>query len=69
VTGNLRLRIGCALPEAVPAASGRWMLPSDEEPSCRCLSPRVLARSRYDAHWLRQASDVQNTLEALATTA
>ena len=45
------------------------MSPFNEEPSCRCLSPRVLSRSRYDAHWLRQASDVQNTLEALTTTA
>jgi hypothetical protein len=52
------LRIGCALPEAYPAASGHWMSPSNEEPSCRSLSPRVLSRSRYDAHWLRQASSV-----------
>jgi len=45
------------------------MSPFNEEPSCRSLSPRVLSRSRYDAHWLRQASDVLNVLEALATTA
>jgi hypothetical protein len=45
------------------------MLPFEEEPSCCYLSPRVLSRSRYDAHWLRQASNVLNVHEALDTTA
>jgi hypothetical protein len=43
-------------------------LPPEGFPSCCCLASRVLTRPRYDAHWLRQASDVWYALEALDTT-
>jgi hypothetical protein len=35
-------------------------LPDETPPSCRYLPLRVLTWLRYDAHWLRQASDVQH---------
>jgi hypothetical protein len=35
-------------------------LPDGTPPSCRYLPLRVLTWLRYDAHWLRQASDVRH---------
>jgi len=40
-------------------------LPRKDRPSCCYLPSRVLTRSRYDAHRLRQASGVSYALEAL----
>jgi len=40
-------------------------LPRKDQPSCCYLPSRVLTRPRYDAHRLRQASDVSYVLEAL----
>jgi len=38
-------------------------------PSCGFVPSRVLTRLRYDAHWLRQASGVQNRPRGPYTTA
>jgi len=40
-----------------------------EDPSCGYVPSRVLTRLRYDAHWLRQASGVQNRPRGPYTTA
>jgi hypothetical protein len=53
-TGFLLKTIGCVF--------SYQPLPIRIHPSYRCLLSRVLTQPCYDAHWLRQASDVHNHL-------